>query len=86
MTYGKLTNLRDVNGKKVYEFDRIECLGSKAKATVMYKNPPFKENEPVYALLDNGQVQEIENFGRFKILDEEANQDFVKKFDYRRAG
>ena len=86
MMYGKLTQYQDSNGRRLWEFDRIQNLKTMAKATVIFRDYPDFPGCVAYALKDDGTFCDLDKFGFFEAIpNEEADLDFCAKYDYRRT-
>ena len=83
--YGKRTGLKDSNNTCVYEFDRVVNIFTSKKATVIFREFPNFQGVVPWALGDDASLVKLEEFQPFEVIpNEKADQEFVKKFDYRR--
>jgi hypothetical protein len=83
--YGKMTQFTDANGRKLWEFDRLQNTKTGEKATLIFRDYPNFPGVIGYALKDDGTFCTLPEFGFFEVVpNEEADQEFCAKYDYRR--
>lgn len=88
--FGKMTSYNDVNGHKLYEFDRVKCSinGEAAKGTIIFRQYPSSDHIKPVVIADRTfwkgpKPVFVSIESKLELLDEDADMNFCHDYDWR---